>query len=67
MQTLQGGATIHGKTRSRKMFLQQKVQRMATQQDLQGIGSHIQTPTRILFGNGQVCEQRIGGQQQRQR
>ena len=41
-----------------------KGQRMATQQDMQGIGSHVQTPTRILFGHERVCKQRIGGKQQ---
>ena len=66
MQTLEGGSTIHGEA-CRQMLLQQKVQRMATQQNMQGIGSHVQTTTRILFGHGRVCEQQIGGKQQRQR
>jgi hypothetical protein len=67
MQTLEGESTIHGEARGRQMLLQQKVQRMATQQNMQGIGSRIQTPTQIIFGHGQVCGgQRTGGQRQRQ-
>ncbi len=54
MQTLQGGSTICREAWGGQMLPHQKVQRMATQQDMRGIGSHVQTPTHILFGHGWV-------------
>jgi hypothetical protein len=56
-----------GKHDKEKCFYNKKVQRMASQQNLQGIGSHLQTPTRLLFSHGRICKQRIRRQQQWQR